>query len=220
MSRTGSQRRVSGYPVPNHQLTGRKPPIVMVVSAPSGAGKSTICGELLDRHDDMVFSVSTTTRPPRQHEIDGEDYHFVSDETFDRMVEEEAFLEWAEVHGHRYGTSRDAVRNELRARNDVMLDIDVQGGRQVSELFPEAVMVFLAPPSLEELERRLRNRGTETEQEINRRLANARKELQQMDDYDYLVVNDQIDQAVEEVECIRQAEKNRMSRDHEPFRRL
>ncbi len=193
-------------------------PLVMVVSAPSGAGKSTICRRLVERNENLVFSVSTTTRPPRADETDGVDYRFVSEESFDRMLKEEAFLEWAEVHGHRYGTSREAVRQELDANHDVMLDIDVQGGRQVKELFPEAVMVFLAPPSLDELERRLRSRGTESKEEIERRLTNARREIEQMKEYDYLVINDDLERAVRDIESIRRAEKLRMTRVDDPVR--
>ncbi|MGM0380836.1 MAG: guanylate kinase [bacterium] len=189
-----------------------RPPLLMIFSAPSGAGKSTICRSLRDRNPNVVFSVSTTTRSPRSDEVDGEDYHFVEEEVFKKMIEEGAFLEWASVHGEYYGTSRRAVLDEIEQGNDVMLDIDVQGGQQIRKLYSEAVMVFIAPPGMDELERRLRARGTETEQQIKKRLENARDELKAVENYDYLVINDEVKRAVGEVEAIRQAEKSRLKR--------
>ncbi|MFB6357236.1 MAG: guanylate kinase [bacterium] len=153
----------------------RDPNLLLVVSAPSGAGKSTICRRVINQHGDVEFSVSTTTRDPRNDEIDGEDYHFVNEATFDNMVENGEFLEWAHVHGERYGTSRETVINQLEKSRDVILDIDIQGARQVQDIYPDAVFVFVAPPSMEELERRLRNRDTETEDQIKERLNNARE---------------------------------------------
>lgn len=188
------------------------PSLVLVVSAPSGAGKSTICRELLDRHEDVVFSVSTTTRSPRVDEREGEDYYFVDDDEFDQMVAQGEFLEWANVHGECYGTSRQAVLDELAANRDVVLDIDVQGARQIKEILPTAVLIFIVPPSMDELERRLNNRDTETEEEIKKRLTNARREIQSMEMYDYVVVNDEVEEAVADLECIRTAEKNRLTR--------
>lgn len=188
------------------------PSLVLVVSAPSGAGKSTICRELLGRNEDIVFSVSTTTRDRRPDEVEGEDYCFVNDEEFDEMVAEGEFLEWANVHGECYGTSREVVLDELRANRDVVLDIDVQGARQIKEILPSAVLIFIVPPSMEELERRLNNRDTETPEEIQKRLTNARREIQSVDLYDYVVVNDEVEEAVSDLECIRRAERNRLSR--------
>ncbi len=189
-----------------------KPPLLMIFSAPSGAGKSTICRKLRDRNPNIVFSVSTTTRPPRSDETDGVDYHFVEENVFKEMIENNAFLEWANVHGGYYGTSRQAVLDEIEQDNDVMLDIDVQGGQQIRRLYSEAVMIFIAPPSMKELERRLRARGTETEQQIKKRLKNARDELEALENYDYLVINDEVEEAVKEVESIRRAEKCRLQR--------
>lgn len=197
----------------------RVPPLLIVVSAPSGSGKSTICRRLVDSSPgedssggDIVTSVSTTTREPRGHERDGVDYHFVDDETFDQMIERGEFLEWARVHGERYGTSRSALREALESNRDVVLEIDVQGGRQVREACPGAVLVFIAPPSLEELERRLRDRGTESPRQIQRRLRDAREELMSIPHYDYLVINDEVEVAVDKVRSIRRAEKSRLSR--------
>lgn len=196
-----------------------EPPLVMVISAPSGTGKSTICRRVIEHsrssslYDrELEFSVSTTTRDPRRSEVDGTDYHFVDDETFDRMKEDGEFLEHARVHGEQYGTAESSVREAVNSGNDVLLEIDVQGGRQVQERLSEAVLVFVAPPSLEELERRLRSRGTESESEINRRLEVARDELDSADLYDYVVINDEIDRAVSKVQSIRSAEKCRLSR--------
>lgn len=188
------------------------PSLVMVISAPSGAGKSTICRELISRHDDIVFSVSTTTRPPRHEEKEGKDYYFVDNETFENMVAEGEFLEWANVHGECYGTSRQNVLEQLEQDRDVVLDIDVQGARQIRELLPTAVLIFIVPPSMVELERRLTSRDTETEKQIKKRLTNARQEIQSMDLYDYVVVNDEVGEAVSTLECIRKAEKNRFIR--------
>ncbi len=189
-----------------------KPPLLLVISAPSGAGKSTICRQLLKKNPDLVFSVSTTTRPPRTHEEEGVDYHFVGEEKFENMIESDDFLEWARVHDEYYGTSRSAVLDELERDNDVMLDIDVQGGDQIRGLYPAAVMIFIVPPNMSELERRLRARATESEEEIKRRLTNARDELQAIHNYDYVVVNDTVEEAVDEIESIRCAEKLRLHR--------
>lgn len=196
-----------------------EPPLVMVISAPSGAGKSTICRRVIEHsrssslyERELEFSVSTTTREPRRSEVDGTDYHFVDDETFNEMKENGAFLEHARVHGEQYGTAESSVRDAVESGKDVLLEIDVQGGRQVQERLSEAVLVFIAPPSLEELERRLRNRGTESESEIERRLEVARDELESADLYDYVVINDEIDRAVSKVQSIRSAEKCRLNR--------
>lgn len=197
---------------PEDIFSADRPPLLLVISAPSGAGKSTICRQLVDRIPNLVFSVSTTTRPPRKDETEGIDYHFVSESEFENMIEQEAFLEWAEVHNAYYGTSRQAVLDELEKGRDVILDIDVQGGEQIQKLYPEAAMIFIVPPSMDELERRLRNRNTESEAEIKQRLSNARHELQSIHNYDFVVVNDTVEEAVGEVESIRRAEKLRLSR--------
>ena len=149
--------------------TGEKGDL-FVISAPSGAGKSTLCHRLMEETPGVAFSVSHTTRAPRKGEVDGVDYHFVSKEQFMHMVEQEEFLEWAEVHGNCYGTSRSAVTAMLENGQDVLLDIDVQGAMQVRDVFPESVLIFILPPSLQVLERRLRNRGTDTEETIRLRL--------------------------------------------------
>jgi guanylate kinase len=155
---------------------------------------------------DLVFSVSGTTRPPRPGEVDGRDYRFVSPATFDELVEDGAFLEWAEVFGHRYGTLIAPIADALEAGQSVVLEIDVQGARSVRARFPDAVLIFIVPPSasnfLQQLEERLRRRGSESEAEIARRLAAARKEMEEASWFDHVVVNDRVERAAAEVAAI------------------
>jgi guanylate kinase len=165
-------------------------------------GKGTVVRRLLEVRPDLAFSVSATTRDPRPGEIDGHHYRFVSDEEFDRMVEEGEFLEWAHIFGHRSGTPVRPVVEALGRGNDVILEIDVQGASTIRGRLPEAVLVFLAPPSEEELARRLRARGTEEGPDLERRLAEARREMSQADWFDHVVVNDQVEEAVAEVLAI------------------
>ena len=169
------------------------------MSAPSGCGKSTLCDMLLQEYFDMSYSISCTTRPPRENEEDGVDYYFVSREEFERMIEENAFLEHAEYVGNCYGTPRAAVEKQLKDGYDVYLDIDVQGALQVKKRRPQTLMVFLMPPSMEELERRLVTRGTNTPEEIRERLAAAERECALRGAFDYVVVNDVVERAVEEL---------------------
>ncbi len=167
------------------------PGLLLVLSAPSGAGKTTLAHRVRARHPDAVFSVSATTRAPRGAERDGVDYWFVSPERFAALVAERAFAEWAEVHGQRYGTLRSTVEEALAAGRIAVFDIDVQGGSQVKSAWPaQAVAVFVLPPSMEELERRLRTRSTDSDEVIARRLSAARSEIQRgLDEYDYAIVN-------------------------------
>jgi guanylate kinase len=160
------------------------PPLIVVVSGPSGVGKTVICRALLDGDPSLVLSVSATTRPPRADETDGVNYHFWSRSRFREAVEGGFFLEWAEVHGELYGTPREAVERELAGGRSPLLDVDVQGGRSVKRLVPGAVLILLVPPSLEALESRLRGRGTDSDTVIRRRLEAARRELDQWEAYD------------------------------------
>lgn len=176
-------------------VTGR----LIVIAGPSGVGKGTVVRRLLARRPDLVLSVSATTRRPRPGEVDGRDYLFVSDEAFDRLLADGALLEWAEIFGHRSGTPRRAVEEQLAAGRTVVLEIDVQGARQVREAMPGAVLVFLAPPSQAELERRLRERHTEQGDRLAGRLAKAPWEMAQASWFDHVVVNDQVDRAAEEI---------------------
>ncbi|VAW40432.1 Guanylate kinase [hydrothermal vent metagenome] len=187
--------------------------ILLVLSAPSGGGKTTILKKVMADLPGLVFSVSHTTRKPRPGEEDGRDYYFVSRQEFENIRDRHpsGFLEWAEVHGNLYGTSRAAVEQRLGAGRDVVLDIDVQGAAQIRKS-ADSVTVFIAPPSLAELEARLRGRGTEDEQSLALRLENAKQELAAMDRYDYLVVNDRLDEAVESLRSIIIAERCRRRR--------
>lgn len=172
---------------------------LFVISGPSGAGKGTLRRELFKRVPNLVYSVSVTTRKPRAGERNGVDYFFISEEEFERMKRNGELLEWAQVHGNLYGTPRKFVESKLSEGKSVVLEIDVQGALQVKRSFPEAVLIFILPPSEEELFRRLKKRGTETENEMELRLKNAQWEMNRMDVYDYAVVNDDIEKASEEL---------------------
>lgn len=181
-------------------------PYPIILSSPSGAGKTTIARELLKRRDDVGYSVSCTTRQPRAQEVDGRDYYFLSRAEFLKRREEGAFAEWAEVHGNLYGTLRSEVERVLRAGRNVLMDIDVQGAAQFRRAFPLAVTIFVLPPSAEVLMGRLRSRHTETPEQLIRRLQSALMELQAVDEYEYVVVNDDLDLAVLRVSSIIDAE--------------
>ncbi len=185
---------------------------VIVISGPSGAGKSTFVHELLRLHPDLVYSVSATSRPRRPHEVEGEDYFFLDRDDFRGRIERSEFAEWAEVHGELYGTLRAQVDQSLAAGKNVLLDIDVQGGRAVRRIYPDGVFIFILPPSLERLEERLRGRGTDTDERIRLRLENARREVSLAHEYDYAVVNDDWDVAARKVNAILVAERCRASR--------
>ncbi len=187
---------------------------LFIVSAPSGAGKSTILKKLLAKVPNLAFSVSHTTRTPRPGESNGQDYHFVDRPTFEGMREDQAFLEWAEVHGNLYGTSRTAIEAQQAKGIDVFLDIDVQGAKQLRDCgHPGAIFLFIAPPSWPELERRLRGRGTDPEETVQLRLHNARKEMEDAARYDYLVLNDRLDEAVEVLRAVIIAERCKTRRN-------
>lgn len=183
--------------------------VPVVVSAPSGAGKTTLCRKVMGQLGKIEFSISYTTRPARGHEVDGKDYHFITRESFDEKIEAGDFLEWADVHGKRYGTGRAATEKWLSKGHDVFFDIDYQGGFQIRDALPDAVLVFIVPPSLDVLESRLRGRQTDSEEQILKRLAKAREEIAQAKDYDYWICNDNLDEASELLESILKAERNR-----------
>ena len=185
---------------------------LLVLSAPSGGGKSTIARNLVQGRDDVAFSVSATTRPMRPGEADGKDYYFLSDEEFDQRLESDGFLEWATYGGHRYGTLVSEVQRIFEEGSHAILDIEIEGARQVRQKFPEAVTVFLLPPSGAELAARLKGRDTEGEEQVARRLARAQEELLAAGEYDYVVVNDDLVMAVEQVAAIVEAESLRIPR--------
>ncbi len=189
-----------------------RPAFPVVLAAPSGAGKTTLARMAVDRDDDVVFSISATTRPPRPRELDGRDYHFVDDATFDRMIERNELAEWAVVHGHRYGTPRREITGAIERGRTVLLDIDVQGARQVRKMFADALLVFVLPPSAQELDRRLTARASEEPGERRRRLTNARRELEAVPEFDYVVVNEDLDTAYEHLRSILRAEWARVRR--------
>ena len=181
--------------------------IVYIVSAPSGSGKSTLVSELLKVVSGLMFSVSYTTRPPRGSEHNGKEYFFVSRKEFEGMIASNEFLEYAEVFGNYYGTARRFLRNAEAANCDLLLDIDVQGAAQVKKKMPDAVSIFILPPGREKLEWRLRNRGLDSEAVIRRRLDTARREIENYSKYDYILVNDRLEQSTDELRAIVLAER-------------
>lgn len=185
---------------------------LLVISGPSAAGKGTICRKLLARNEDLIFSVSATTRKPRVGEKEGINYFFIDSLKFNNMIEHKEFLEYARVHNNYYGTPRDFVLDNVNKGKTVILEIDVKGALQVKEVYPEAVFIFLLPPSMEELKNRIEKRGTESKEDINIRLKNAFEELKFVEEYDYFVINDKVKNAVESVESIIKAEKLKVKR--------
>ena len=187
--------------------------LMLVLSSPSGAGKSTISRALLERDADITMSVSATTRPPREGEIDGKDYHFVSDAEFDRLVEEDGFYEWAHVFDHRYGTPKGHIRAALKDGQDFLFDIDWQGTQQLYQKDQQdTVSVFILPPSLDELHRRLTARALDSEEVVNSRMERARAEISHWAEYDYVVINDDVDECFTKVREILHAERMKRTR--------
>lgn len=186
--------------------------VLIVISGPSGAGKGTICKALLEKKDDLYLSVSATTRQPRQGEVDGVHYHFLSKEEFMKRVEEGDFLEWAEVHGNLYGTPKSNVDKMLDAGKNVILEIDIQGALKVKENCDDGVFIFILPPSMEELKQRIIKRGSETPESLLRRFNTAYQEINYISKYNYGVINDELEVAVSKVEKILAAEECRVDR--------
>lgn len=175
----------------------------VVLSAPSGTGKTTLAHLLVDSISNLHLSVSYTTRPARGNERDGVDYHFITDDQFDDMIKENAFIEWATVHGNRYGSGLEWTLNELAEGRDVIFDIDVQGGLQIKQRIPNTMLVFILPPSLDELEQRLRNRGTDNEETIAKRMQAARDEIRMgLASYDFVINNEILDRAIFDLTAI------------------
>lgn len=186
--------------------------LMLIVSSPSGAGKTTLCARLRQQFPELRFSVSHTTRKARPGEVDGREYHFVDEVTFERMIQDGRFAEWARVHDRYYGTALKEVEDARRISQGIIFDIDYQGARQIRATMPEAVSVFILPPSHAELERRLRGRGTEDEETTLRRLGNAKREIGHYGLFDYVLVNDEIDAAALRLGSIVIAERCRRSR--------
>ena len=185
---------------------------LFVVSAPSGGGKSTLCEALLKSDLNLRYSVSTTTRPRRSGEIEGISYSFVTNDVFDQLVKEDAFAEYAEVHGNRYGTPKSFLDDLMDGGEDVILDVDVQGARSLRKAYPDGIFIFIYPPSVNELERRLRERKTDSSEEIERRIQRAYEEMNEIRHYDYVVMNDDFTRALERLRAIVIAERCRSDR--------
>lgn len=186
--------------------------LLIVLSGPSGAGKGTLCQELRKEMPHLHYSVSVTTRPPRPGEVEGVNYHYITKEKFEQMLANNEFLEWAKVYDNYYGTPKKKVMEVLERGEDIILEIDIQGAMQIKKQFPEGVFIFIVPPSLQELEKRIIKRGTDSAEVIKKRLSCVLDELSYVSEYDYIVVNDEVPKAVEKLKAIIVAEKCRPQR--------
>jgi len=193
---------------------------IFVISAPSGTGKTTLIRLLLPRFPGLSFSISCTTRLPRPGEVDGQHYFFVSEEEFKKSIAKGEMLEWAKVYGHYYGTPLHFVREKIAAGKDVVLDIDIQGAQEVRRKIPEAILIFIIPPSWEELQRRIINRSTDSSEVIKKRLKAAKEEIKMAREFDYIVINDILENALRELTSIIQATKARTSKRWPEIERL
>ncbi|WP_100399394.1 guanylate kinase [Bacillus sp. FJAT-44742] len=194
--------------------------LLVVLSGPAGVGKGTVCGALRTKDTDISYSVSATTRAPRTGEVDGVNYFFKKKEEFEEMIEKDEFLEWAKYVDNYYGTPLENVKKTLNEGQDIILEIEVQGARKVKERYPEGVFIFLMPPSLAELRKRIEGRGTENAELINKRMTVAREELDMMKNYDYVVENDEVEKAVERIQAIVTAEHCKQERLIEKYKQL
>ena len=194
--------------------------LLVVISAPSGGGKGTILKELFAKDDNLVLSVSATTRSPRPGEEHGKQYYFLQKEEFEELISQGKMLEYAQYVGNYYGTPREPVEQWMAQGKDVMLEIEVQGGAQIKKLMPGCVSIFILPPSMEVLEKRLRDRGTEEDATVRKRLEKAREEIPHAKDYDYVVFNDRLEDAVEDLRAILRAEKRKYHRNETAVERV
>ncbi len=193
---------------------------VIVISAPSGTGKTTVCKHLLKMVPNLVFSVSYTTREKRPGEIEGKDYYFVSKEEFVKMVKEKKFLEWAKVYDHYYGTPKKFVEQAINSNKDILLDVDVQGGKNIKKIYPNGIFIFLLPPSKKVLLERIKKRGKDTPEEIVKRLKNIKQELKYIKYYDYVVVNDKLDETLKTIVSIITAKKHRREKMYKEIEKI
>jgi guanylate kinase len=187
--------------------------LLIIVSGPSGAGKGTICKELIQRDESIVVSVSATTRAPRNAEVDGKSYHFITKQMFESMIENGGFLEYAEVYDNYYGTPKDFVIEKITNGENVLLEIDIQGALQVKQKYPEGIFVFVLPPSMETLKNRIVGRGSETPESLEKRMSSAYQEIEQIKNYDYFIVNDTVEHSTDVLQAIITAEKCRVNAD-------
>ena len=183
--------------------------VFFVLSAPSGAGKTTLCTEIMNIFPEIKLSISYTTRNKREGEINGQDYHFVDKDKFNEMIKENSFAEWAEVHGYFYGTSIETITQAEETGKDLILDIDWQGAKQIKQSLDTGIYIFILPPSLQELEKRLRKRGKDSEEVIKKRLSNAKEEIEQAPCYDYNITNDNLEESISCLKSIIIAERCR-----------
>lgn len=190
----------------------QKKGLLIVVSGPSGAGKGTICKELLNKNKEIKLSISATTREPRKDEVHGKNYYFTEKEEFKKRIQDNAFLEYAEVYGNYYGTPKKEVLEQMEIGNDILLEIDIQGALKVKDQYKDGVFIFIVPPSMEELKNRLELRGTETRESMIRRFESAYDEIKYVFKYDYVVVNDEVSSAASKIQSIINAEKCRVHR--------
>ena len=194
--------------------------LLIVVSGPSGTGKGTVCSELLTQAQDLAYSISATTRQPRAGEVDGKNYYFMDKADFEQKIAEGGFLEYANVYGNYYGTPLAKIEERLAAGEDILLEIDTQGALNVMKKCPDGLFIFLVPPSLAELERRIRGRGSETAESLAKRMGSAKKEIEDGKKYGYVVVNDTVKKAVSRIMAIRTAEHCRVEKNQEIFEEL
>lgn len=186
---------------------------LFVVSGPSGAGKGTILKEVYKKRKDIYFSISATTRSPRVNEKEGKSYYFLDEEEFKRRIDSDDFLEWAEVYGNYYGTLKGPVIHQLERGLNVLLEIDIQGALQIKEMYEEAVFIFVLPPSLKVLKQRIIDRGSETDETLNRRMKKALEEISYIEKYDYFIINGELEESVKTMESILNAENAKVARD-------
>lgn len=190
----------------------KKKGLLVVVSGPSGAGKGTICKNFMELNKEMLLSISSTTRNPRENEIDGVNYNFITKQDFEDLIETDSLLEYVHVFGNYYGTPKKWVLECIEKGKDVLLEIEIVGAMKVKEKYPDAILVFVLPPSLKELKNRIITRGTETIEQIENRMARAMKEIKTIEKYDYFIFNDNLTRAVDDLEAIISAEKNKVNR--------